>query len=61
MNSQTPKQWDVFISYASEDREAVAQALRPSPNPLQINNLHEWEDFPLSYSCSGFMHGGNDI
>ena len=27
MNSQTPKKWDVFISYASEDREGVARPL----------------------------------
>ena len=33
MNSQTPKQWDVFISYASEDREAVAQAIRAFAQP----------------------------
>ena len=41
MNSQTPKQWDVFISYASEDREAVA---RPLATLLREWGLSVWFD-----------------
>ncbi len=41
MNSQTPKQWDVFISYASEDREAVA---RPLATLLRELGVSVWFD-----------------
>ena len=41
MNSQTPKQWDVFISYASEDREAVA---RPLATLLRKLGVSVWFD-----------------
>ena len=41
MNSQTPKQWDVFISYALEDREAVA---RPLATLLRELGVSVWFD-----------------
>lgn len=37
MNSKTPNQWDVFISFASEDREAVARPLATLLNELGVS------------------------
>lgn len=50
MNSQISKQWDVFISYASEDREAVARPLAALLRELGVSVWFDQTELKLGDS-----------
>ena len=50
MNSQTTKQWDVFVSYASEDREAVARPLAALLSELGVSVWFDQTELKLGDS-----------